>query len=204
MLHGMQMWRTVLKWIALPGFLLGAAMLLTVPETRKPPAAAPPAQAPSDSSSSTTTTSSLSGSVSGTMDAWERSTTLRSSAALTLPATDGVAGGSSGSSSSAATVAATAAAIATVEAGGTKDVIPADTAGWAGVSQLLRSQAFMSVTLAAALNDVASYALVAWQVGGGAAPVRLRRALRLAWGCVHVRMQVFADAFAERCVQAPR
>jgi len=35
------MWRTVLKWLALPGFFLAGAMLLTVPETRKPP---PPAQ----------------------------------------------------------------------------------------------------------------------------------------------------------------
>jgi len=54
-----QMWRTVLKWIAFPGFLLTCGLLLTVPETRKPPAPpSPPAPAETSSSSSSNSNSS--------------------------------------------------------------------------------------------------------------------------------------------------
>lgn len=46
----------------------------------------------------------------------------------------------------------------------TEATTDAGPAGWAGVTLLVQNSAFMSITIAAALNDVASYALVAWQV----------------------------------------
>eukprot|EP00983_Pelagomonas_calceolata_P108791 1159494-Pelagomonas_calceolata.AAC.2 len=163
-----QMWRTVLKWIAFPGFLLTCGLLLTVPETRKPPAPpSPPAPAETSSSSSSNSNSSSSGANGNlsSMDSWDSGNGSggAGSAALSLSSVDGSSSlTATSASTTTSSAAATAAAVETV--GKPAGVILPEQAGWAGVMQLVQNSAFMSVTMAAALNDVASYALVAWQV----------------------------------------
>jgi len=82
-----------------------------------------------------------------------------SDAALALSSSNGNIGGTAAAASSGSTDEASVAAAALSGAEGP--------VGWAGVMLLVQNSAFMSTTVAAALNDVASYALVAWQVSEG-------------------------------------
>ncbi|GIL69859.1 hypothetical protein Vretimale_10105 [Volvox reticuliferus] len=126
-------WRQVLRWIAVPGFLIGLAMMATLQEPRQvaPAALPPPPPAVPQATGSTQSTSAA-------------------PAGAALPAPPLV------EKSSASMPVATAAAVEEPAAAA------ADTTG-GGIMALLRSPGFMSVTFAAALNDVGSYALIAWQ-----------------------------------------
>jgi len=98
------------------------------------------------------------------MDSWDSGNGSggAGSAALSLSSVDGSSSlTATSASTTTSSAAATAAAVETV--GKPAGVILPEQAGWAGVMQLVQNSAFMSVTMAAALNDVASYALVAWQ-----------------------------------------
>jgi len=135
-------WRSVLEKLAFPGALLAAAVLFTVPETRRKAAEAlsdssPPAKASSTSISTTT------GSLITTTDP-----TYSLAASHSLGAGHGTA--ALGSSSSGV-------------AGGEESGHSQGGAGSSGIMQIIRNKAFMAVTLAAAFNDVASYGLIAWQ-----------------------------------------
>jgi hypothetical protein len=148
-------WRQVLRWIAVPGFIIGVAMLLTLKEPRQTAAAVPPPLAPSITQSAAAPSSSV-------VHAQER------------PAPPVAAAVTSGSWLDAAQVAAAAATTlphassaalpATPQAPREQQPAQAQQGQDAGsIMDLLRSPGFMSVTLAAALNDVGSYALIAWQ-----------------------------------------
>ncbi|GLI62489.1 hypothetical protein VaNZ11_005121 [Volvox africanus] len=125
-------WRQVLRWIAVPGFLIGLAMMATLPESRQVAPAAPP---PPPLAAVAAATSSTQSTVAPTAGVALPAPPLAEKFSATMPA------------------AADAAAV---------EEPAADTAG-NGIMALLRSPGFMSVTLAAALNDVGSYALIAWQ-----------------------------------------
>ncbi|EFJ44126.1 hypothetical protein VOLCADRAFT_95577 [Volvox carteri f. nagariensis] len=127
-------WRQVLRWIAIPGFLIGLAMATTLQEPRQAAvqqlAAAPPAPAPAVVAGvATPPAAALTG------------------AAAALPAPPLLTSATQDKPADAPA----AAAAATAAASGSN------------IMALLRSPGFMSVTLAAALNDVGSYALIAWQ-----------------------------------------
>eukprot|EP00198_Chlamydomonas_reinhardtii_P005222 XP_001694558.1 predicted protein [Chlamydomonas reinhardtii] len=119
-------WRQVLRWIAIPGFLIGLAMMFTLQEPRQAAAAAAAGTAPASAVVSTKSASAK----------------AAPAAAVAAPPLTGAA--------PAAPAAAAAAA-------------PTQESSRSGIVALLRSPGFMSVTLAAALNDVGSYALIAWQ-----------------------------------------
>ncbi len=129
----------MLRWIAIPGFLIGLAMMFTLQEPRQQAAAAAAAPA----------------------------------AAGPVPTVVQQPKAAAASAAAAAPVAAPplkavhkeqaqpAAAAGAKEAA--KAEAPADSSSRGGIWTLLCSKGFMSVTLAAALNDVGSYALIAWQ-----------------------------------------
>ena len=101
-------WRDVLKWIAVPGFLISLALLFALPEPRN------------------------------------------SKKGAAMPSTASVAGRTVSASSWQGT------ATMAVDKDEDEPLIPA-------LLKLLRSPAFVTTTMAAALNDVGSYALIAWQ-----------------------------------------
>ncbi|GLC46019.1 hypothetical protein PLESTB_001027300 [Pleodorina starrii] len=133
-------WRQVLRWIAIPGFLIGLAMMVTLQEPRQaalqPPATAPPPPAAVAAAAAPTAAGGA------------------APAALAAPPLAAAPAAKAEPTAAAEPAAAApAAATATTAAG---------SAG-GGIWALLRSPGFMSVTLAAAMNDVGSYALIAWQ-----------------------------------------
>ncbi|GIL63023.1 hypothetical protein Vafri_17178 [Volvox africanus] len=121
-------WRQVLRWIAVPGFLIGLAMMATLQEPRQVAPVAPPPPPLAAVAAATGSTQPV---------------------ALPAPPL---------AENPSATMSAAADAAAVQEPA----AAAADTAR-SGIMALLRSPGFMSVTLAAALNDVGSYALIAWQ-----------------------------------------
>lgn len=145
-------WRDVLHLIAAPGFLVALLLYFFLPEPRDNnqrllvgsspslPAAAPP----SPSTSTHSPFSSLKGRSSMFATVASPSRALRSSSL------------SSSSSSPAYKVSSKESARTT----GSLTSLTSSSSGYLG---LLRNPAFLTTTLAAALNDVGSYALIAWQ-----------------------------------------
>ncbi|GFR46597.1 hypothetical protein Agub_g8200 [Astrephomene gubernaculifera] len=163
-------WRQVLRWIAVPGFLIGLALIATLQEPRnatlqqqqhtaaatppvelvasgssaaKPAAAAVPTAAPAPPLTGPTTPSPAAATA-----AAAATTPLGTTASATSPE----------NSPAAAPATSTPLNSTTSPGEGSSSSSPAG-----GMWALLRSRGFMSVTLAAALNDVGSYALIAWQ-----------------------------------------
>lgn len=136
-------WRHLLQWLAIPGFVLGAAMLLTVQEPRS--AAAPP------------------------VPWWQRGVLGQ---LFPVPQQGGMggaatAGGVGGqlqvAAASGAAAAAAAAGGAALDGAVVGDVAVEQTGGVAQtLKKLMGNTEFQLVTLAAAVNDMGSYALIAW------------------------------------------
>lgn len=138
----------VLRWIAVPGFLIGLAMMFTLQEPRQQAAAA--AGAPAAAGPVPTVVQQPKAAAAATAPA--AGTPL---AAPPLTALDKQQEAQQQQQQPAA-----AAAEASKAA---KGEAPANSGSRGGIWTLLCSKGFMSVTLAAALNDVGSYALIAWQ-----------------------------------------
>ena len=184
------MWRTVLEWLSYPGYLFAAALLFTVAETRRHPVKGPlppvageqaastaPAAPPhtmSIEAAAATTAASIPSAASHTA----AGISVHSAAAVVSP----VAAATAAASPAPATaLASPPAAVPSAEASrpagpGRESVGSGGTQGEAGssggdglpgsfrgVALLLQNSPFVAITAGAALNDVASYALIAWQ-----------------------------------------
>ncbi|MEW5298385.1 MAG: hypothetical protein WDW36_001514 [Sanguina aurantia] len=153
-------WRTVLRWTAVPGFVLAAAVWFTLKEPREEaesqlrreaeqsrldPARATPGATPLSAASNPNSSASLESRSAGSSSG---------DGASVSPGSNGVL----------AAAAATAAAIAVPVA--IASGVAASHPGSTTVSDLLAlltNPAFMATTLAAAMNDIGCYALIAWQ-----------------------------------------
>jgi hypothetical protein len=129
----------VLQHLALPGALLALAVMLSIPETRI-----------NKANTTSGTTSDKAGDGSKATDS-SAATVMSFGAASSLGVPQRAYQPPQGSTA-AVDAGAVAAPSATTNSG-----------GWAGLGSLLRNRALMTTTAAAALNDVASYALIAWQ-----------------------------------------
>lgn len=129
-------WRSVLRMIALPGFVIAAAMLLTVKDPRSVAAskAAAPLPPPAPAPAATPLPPSTAASSAASASAASSSATVASSTAVATSTT-----------TTAAAAAATSPAVA------------------AGILALLKSAPFLTITFGAAMNDIGTMAFVAWQ-----------------------------------------
>lgn len=172
-------WRHILQWIGIPGFFIAALMLSSVAEPRKAAAAAAAVTAAN--------VGKTAGSSDGIMQASASNTALSSSASSSMHdpcATRSIS--NNGSSSSAAMFAESAGSAASAgslallprrsgssssssSAGSnllaalpTPAQVGRDWSQMTAIKRLLKMPAFQTVTAAAALNDLGSYALIAW------------------------------------------
>lgn len=139
-------WRDILRWVALPGFLIAVALALALPEPREAKAGGDVAGA---SSSIGAATSSGNGARRGLLGGWGQ-----------------MQGAGPGTSAAQSTHSKTSSTASTHDAGGDSTSSSAASEGSdsrGGFLALLKTPAFLFTTLAASFNDVGSYALVAWQ-----------------------------------------